>query len=472
MNHSEQRHELDRAEAERVWTEYVAASAGERWHQRYVGRHVIAEFLDSLSLADLSGRQRLVIDRQRVLSWMTQDVAGKTPRYAAERFAVLERFLKVLARTGLVGSNLLAGYRTGHGRLSWRCLIGALQAENPEAALAALRLLPPPPGPLAVHLRSYIDLQRSLGKDYRMQQGALTDLDRFLNAQAVASPQAVTPALMQSWIDAQTCCARSRVHRARFARRFFDYLRSLGAVTHNPVTRQLTSPQRMPVSSFKPFIFTQEQFRAILAEARRLPDHHMCSCRAQTCATMLTLLCALGLRHGEVRRLRICHLDFERQTLFIDQTKFHKSRYVPFGPKVGQCLREYLDLRRTLLQPVQEDDLLFVTKWRKPICPKMLLDVFRDILDRLGIRGVEGQPPPRLHDARHGFAVNRLLRWYRDGVDVQSRLPALSTFLGHVNPQSTQVYLTITADLLREANARFHRHFGSAFDEGGNDEQA
>src|SRR5439155_24453131 len=97
--------------------------------------------------------------------------------------------------------------------------------------------------------------------------------------------------------------------------------------------------------------------------------------------------------------------------------------------------------------------------------PRMLRDVFRDILGALGITGVEGQRPPRLHDLRHSWAVNRLLRWYRDGVDVQSRLPALSTFLGHVNPQSTQVYLTITADLLREANVRFHRHFGSQIDE-------
>ena len=467
MTPSEPRHDLDRADAERVWTGHVAASAGERWHQRYVGRHVIAEFLDSVSVTDPSGRQHLVIDRQRVLNWMIQDVAGKTPRYAAERLAILDRFLKVLAQAGLVGSNLLAEYRTGHGQRSWRCLIRALQAENPEAALATLRLPSPLSGPLAAHVRSYIDLQRSLGKDYRMQQSASSDLDRFLHAQAVDSPQATTPALMESWIDAQTCGARSRVHRARFARRFFDYLRSLAVVTHNPVTRQLTNPQRMPSSSFKPFIFTQEQLEAILAKARQLPDHHMCCRRAQTCATMLMLLCTLGLRHGEVRHLRICHLDLVRQTLLIDQTKFHKSRYVPFGPKVGQCLEQYLEVRRTLLQPVREDDLLFVTKWRKPICPRMLLDVFRDILGSLGITGVEGQPLPRLHDVRHAFAVNRLLRWYRDGVDVQSRLPALSTFLGHVNPQSTQVYLTITADLLREANARFHRHFGSAFDEEG-----
>jgi hypothetical protein len=33
-----------------------------------------------------------------------------------------------------------------------------------------------------------------------------------------------------------------------------------------------------------------------------------------------------------------------------------------------------------------------------------------------------------------------LLRWYRDGGDVQARLPLLSTYLGHINPASTYWY--------------------------------
>jgi site-specific recombinase XerD len=61
--------------------------------------------------------------------------------------------------------------------------------------------------------------------------------------------------------------------------------------------------------------------------------------------------------------------------------------------------------------------------------------------------------------------VHRLLRWYREGADVQSKLPMLSTFMGHIDPTSTQVYLTITAALLQEANARFHRGFGHVFDQ-------
>ena len=60
-----------------------------------------------------------------------------------------------------------------------------------------------------------------------------------------------------------------------------------------------------------------------------------------------------------------------------------------------------------------------------------------------------------MHDLRHAFAVGTLLRWYREGVNPATRLFHLSTFLGHVNPSSTAVYLTITSELLTEANRRF-----------------
>jgi len=92
----------------------------------------------------------------------------------------------------------------------------------------------------------------------------------------------------------------------------------------------------------------------------------------------------------------------------------------------------------------------------------MVHGVFPALLMTAGINPT-GRARPRLHDLRHTFAVHRLLRWYRDGVDVQSKLPLLSTFMGHVEVSSTQVYLTITSDLLAEASGRFHQHFGDLF---------
>jgi len=84
-----------------------------------------------------------------------------------------------------------------------------------------------------------------------------------------------------------------------------------------------------------------------------------------------------------------------------------------------------------------------------------VIGVFLAIARRAGVRGAPGQSGPRLHDLRHSFAVRRLLEWYRDGGDVQARLPLLTTYMGHVCLVSTQVYLDITAELLHEAASRF-----------------
>jgi integrase len=75
------------------------------------------------------------------------------------------------------------------------------------------------------------------------------------------------------------------------------------------------------------------------------------------------------------------------------------------------------------------------------------------------MRGGKGCPGPRLHHLRHTYACTRLLDWYREGKDVNALLPALATYLGHVNTSATQVYLHATAALLDQANRRFAAHF-------------
>jgi site-specific recombinase XerD len=65
---------------------------------------------------------------------------------------------------------------------------------------------------------------------------------------------------------------------------------------------------------------------------------------------------------------------------------------------------------------------------------------------------------PRLHDLRHAFAVHRLTAWYREGADVQRLLHHLSVYLGHAHLANTQIYLTMTPELLQQAGTRFERY--------------
>ncbi len=75
-------------------------------------------------------------------------------------------------------------------------------------------------------------------------------------------------------------------------------------------------------------------------------------------------------------------------------------------------------------------------------------EAWLQLVRRAGLERLSARRRPRPHDLRHRFAVNTLIGWYRDGVDVQARLPLLSTYLGHTNPGSTYWYLSAAPELL------------------------
>jgi integrase/recombinase XerD len=65
-----------------------------------------------------------------------------------------------------------------------------------------------------------------------------------------------------------------------------------------------------------------------------------------------------------------------------------------------------------------------------------------------------------IHGLRHSFAVQTLMRWYREGDNVEALLPRLSTYLGHRCPSSTYRYLSAVPELLTLASQRVEAAMG------------
>ena len=163
-----------------------------------------------------------------------------------------------------------------------------------------------------------------------------------------------------------------------------------------------------------------------------------------------------GTARWRSARLQCGDVDLDRDVLLIRNSKFGKSRLVPFGPRLSRRLHGYLELREQEGWPIAGSAPLFSWDGKRAISTNTIRNVFReDLLPRLALAVPAGTAKPRVHGLRHSFAVRTLLRWYREGLDPAARLHYLSTFLGHVNPQSTAVYLTMTSELLAEANRRF-----------------
>jgi len=151
--------------------------------------------------------------------------------------------------------------------------------------------------------------------------------------------------------------------------------------------------------------------------------------------------------------LKLGDVNFAQDILFIRETKFSKSRIVPLGPRLAGRLRRYVEQCHAE-KPESEVPLFSFTR-RGCIGPGTISQTFHKLLPKPNLPIPPGTSPPRLHELRRSFAVRTLLRWYREGIDPNARLMHLATFLGHVDPNSTAVYLPTTEELLCEADRRF-----------------
>ncbi|MCL6449520.1 MAG: tyrosine-type recombinase/integrase [Armatimonadetes bacterium] len=316
--------------------------------------------------------------------------------------------------------------------------------------------------PLAEGIQHFLAYKRALGSSFLTEEYALRLLDAFLVKQKVQTIEGVTAECIDAFLASRPRKrSRSYNHLISVLGRLFTWLIKQSYLTYFPLRMQT----RRETSQRIPFLFTPDMARRLLACAENLTDTRIAPLRGPTYRTIFALLYGLGLRVGEVTRLCLKDLDFERSLLVIRQTKFAKSRLVPFGPRMQELLGEYLQLRAKKHGPPLADEHLFSFGGGRPINRGTIGKTFRSLISQLELRVPEGTSPPRLHDLRHSFAVGTLLRWYRAGIDPETRLLHLSTFLGHVSPNSTAVYLTITPDLLLEANRRFERYAASAIKE-------
>ena len=315
---------------------------------------------------------------------------------------------------------------------------------------------------LADDIRNYLQYKRGLGHKFETEEGGLRLFDRYLDEQHVAKVTAITLPLIEAFLATRPRRnARSYNHLLGVVRCFFGWLVVQERIQDSPVR---IHPKRT-IKQPQPFLFNPDQVKRLLGLAASLPDRPKGPNRGETYYVIFALMYALGLRVGEVSRLRRKEIDLNRKLLMICNTKFAKDRLVPFGPRLSRLLVDYLAQKETRSGGIQPDEPVFSFNGGRPVHPCTITQTFHHLVLQHPFERPPGVAPPRLHCLRHSFAVGTLLRWYRSGIDPGQRLIHLSTFLGHANPESTAWYLTITAELLDEANQRFEQFAAPVFQE-------
>lgn len=199
-----------------------------------------------------------------------------------------------------------------------------------------------------------------------------------------------------------------------------------------------------------PYIYSDDEIRRLLAAAQ-LPAKPFWGIDAQTAHTAFGLVATTGIRRSELINLNQCDVDLTGRIIKIHNTKFNKSRLVPIHSTVTKRLQEYAQHRKSLSHSAT--DPFFLTKRGHRLSTSTVNFAFSAAAQQAGLRG--DVKSPRLHDLRHSFAVRLLIEWLKQSsVNVDQKMPALSTYLGHANPSATYWYLSCVPELMRLAKAR------------------
>jgi integrase len=398
----------------------------------------------------------LQVSREALEAWLRERATDWPMSTLLHRARIVNRFLDFLVQEELIASNPIADLRAQYCVKCSKPILRALLAPEPDRALEALRQFPPFGSVLGDLMRNHIALMRTRGFRYETQAHWFWRFDRFLQAHPDLAGESLS-VMLQHW-SAACSTANHAAECEKLARALAkaQHHRDPGIKLKRPDPR----PGQLAAQQWRrPYIYSPEEVRRLLDIALTYPSPRA-PLRPISLYTMLVLAYCAGLRLGELARLDLGDVDLQIGTITIRETKFFKSRILPLTDSALLALREYLEARRKAKAPQNPASGLF---WHDQgnarYTSHSIAYGLVDILRRAGIKPPKGKTGPRIHDLRHSMVVNRILEWYRAGINPQDKLPFLATYLGHRDIHSTLVYITVTQDILQQANERF-RTFG------------
>jgi len=301
------------------------------------------------------------------------------------------------------------------------------------------------------HLKDYLALRRGLGFKLRLADCLLRQFIRFAKDNRAAR---ITTDLAVKWAtQPATAQPATWADRYRTLRLFAKYLSTVDGRTEVPPSGLLS--QRRHRKS--PYFYTDEEVIAVIRTASKLPSPKRL--RGASLATFFGLLAATGMRVGEAVALDRAHVALSEGLLTVHHPKGGRTRLVPIHASTCLALQRYQRLCNRIC-PQPNSPSFFLTEQGTRFSTTTIRGWFARVSRQTGLRGPADQRGPRLHDLRHRFAIQALLRWYRAGQNAEVHMPELATYLGHRHVSGTYWYLSATPVLLREATRHWRRGKG------------
>lgn len=285
------------------------------------------------------------------------------------------------------------------------------------------------------HAEDYLRLRRSLGFKLTLHGPLLAQFVDYLDAAQATSvttelavrfaqlPQRVQPIV---W-----------AHRLSMVRGFARYLQAVDPGTEVPPFHVFAPHYQRPT----PYLWQETEMLDLMAQARKLRPA-LC---ALTYEALFGLLWSSGMRIGETINLQKGDVDLTDGVITVRQAKLGRTRLVPLQQNSVDALASYA-VGRDRLCPRPRSQAFFLSSRGTTLIPQAVGQTFHRLAVKTGLHTETKRP--RIHDLRHSFTVRVLASWYRSGIDVDTRMVALSTYLGHVNITDTYWYISTSPELI------------------------
>ena len=314
------------------------------------------------------------------------------------------------------------------------------------------RTLPEFHSRLAGLIKEFLAEKIACGYDYSHGIGILRRLDSFILSRNILVSE-LSRDLIEDWISRRKNeSGRTQQIRAHVTVQFARFMACRGLKVFIPDSRL------MPIvrSSFAPYIFTHDELRRLFEAADSIDFSPISPLRQLLMPELFRLLYGCGLRSGEACRLTLGDVDLDQGILTVRNSKFHKDRLVPIAPELNGRFKK---MQRAMGKRV-DTAYFFPSPDEGPYCTSSIYETFRLLLWKVNIPHGGHQKGPRVHDFRHTFAVHRMEQWYREGADLNAKLPVLAAYMGHQGLVCGQRYLRLTLDLFADLSTRLDRDLG------------
>lgn len=299
------------------------------------------------------------------------------------------------------------------------------------------------------HLDDYLRLRRALGFKLKREGRVLAGLVEHLEA---AGAVTVRGELVIAWAQLPVAAQPARwAQRLAIARGFALYMHTIDPESEVPPAGVFAARYCRAT----PYLWSQPDICRLLEGTRTLTP----PLRAATHAALFGLLAVSGMRIGEAIALQRDDVDLDSGVITIadEDVKLGRARLVPLHPTTVEQLGRYA-AERDHCCPRPRSRSFFVSPTGNALDYRRVREAFVQITTRIGLRTATVRP--RMHDLRHSFAVHTLIGWQRSEADVAAHLPALSSYLGHLNPAATWWYLSASPELMGLAAQRLEARFG------------